>query len=40
LLPRAGGRREWNSCAAMADQGFNGIEQDVVTKIAEWMTRK
>jgi len=24
----------------MAYHGFNGIEQEVVTKIAEWITRK
>ena len=40
LLTFEGGRSEGNSCEAMAYHGFNGIEQEVVTKIAEWMTRK
>jgi len=28
------------TCEAMAYHGYNGIEEEVVTKIAEWITRK
>jgi hypothetical protein len=40
LLTFEGGRTEGDPCQAMAYHGFNGIEQEVVTKIAEWITRK
>jgi hypothetical protein len=35
-----GGRSQGDPCEAMAYHGFNGVEQEVVTKIAEWITRK
>jgi alpha-beta hydrolase superfamily lysophospholipase len=40
LLTFEGGRSEGDPCEAMGYHGFNGIEQEVVTRIAEWMTRK
>jgi pimeloyl-ACP methyl ester carboxylesterase len=40
LLTFEGGRSQGDPCEAMAYHGFNGIEQEVVTKIAQWMTRK
>jgi pimeloyl-ACP methyl ester carboxylesterase len=40
LLTFEAGRSEGDPCEAMAYHGFNGIEQEVVTKIAEWITRK
>ena len=40
LLTFEGGKAQGNPCEAMAYHGFNGIEQEVVTKIAEWITRK
>ena len=40
LLMFEGGKTQGNPCEAMAYHGFNGIEQEVVTKIAEWITRK
>jgi len=40
LLTFEGGKTQGNPCEAMAYHGFNGIEQEVVTKIAEWITRK
>jgi dienelactone hydrolase len=40
LLTFEGGRSEGDPCEPMAYHGFNGIEQEVVTKIAEWITRK
>jgi hypothetical protein len=40
LLTCEGGKAQGNPCEAMAYHGFNGIEQEVVTKIAEWITRK
>jgi len=40
LLTFEGGRTKGDPCQAMAYHGFNGIEQEVVTKIAEWITRK
>ena len=40
LLTFEGGKNKGNPCAAMAYHGFNGIEKEVVTKIADWITRK
>jgi pimeloyl-ACP methyl ester carboxylesterase len=40
LLTFEGGRSQGDPCEAMAYHGFNGIEQEVVTKVAEWITRK
>jgi len=40
LLTIEGGKTQGDPCEAMAYHGFNGIEQQVVTKIAEWITRK
>jgi pimeloyl-ACP methyl ester carboxylesterase len=40
LLTFEGGRTKGDPCQAMAYHGFNGIEQEVVTKIAEWIMRK
>jgi dienelactone hydrolase len=40
LLTFEGGKSRGNPCEAMAYHGFNGIEEEVVTKIAEWLTRK
>jgi dienelactone hydrolase len=40
LLTFEGGKSKGDPCGAMAYHGFNGIEQEVVTKIAEWITRK
>ena len=40
LLTFEGGKTQGNPCEAMAYHGFNGIEKEVVTKIAEWITRK
>jgi dienelactone hydrolase len=37
LLTFEGGKNQGNPCEAMAYHGFNGIEQQVVTKIAEWI---
>lgn len=39
LLTFEGGRSEGDPCEAMAYHGFNGIEEDVVAKIAQWITR-
>ena len=39
LLTFEGGRDQGDPCEAMAYHGFNGIEQEVVKKIAEWITR-
>ncbi len=39
LLTFEGGRDQGDPCEAMAYHGFNGIEKEVVTKIAEWITR-
>ncbi len=38
LVPFEGGLSKGDPCEAMAYHGFNGIEQQVVTKIAEWIT--
>jgi pimeloyl-ACP methyl ester carboxylesterase len=40
LLTFEGGKSQGDPCEAMAYHGFNDIEQEVVTKIAEWITRK
>jgi pimeloyl-ACP methyl ester carboxylesterase len=40
LLTFEGGRSQGDPCEAMAYHGFNGIEQEVVTKVAEWITQK
>jgi pimeloyl-ACP methyl ester carboxylesterase len=40
LLTFEGGRTKGDPCQAMAYHGFNGIEEEVVTKIAEWITAK
>ncbi len=39
LLTFEGGKSQGDPCDAMAYHGFNGIEQEVVAKIAEWITR-
>lgn len=40
LLTFEGGKNQGDPCEAMAYHGFNGIEQQVVTKIAEWIIQK
>jgi hypothetical protein len=40
LLTFEAGRSQGDPCEPMAYHGFNGIEQEVSTKIAEWITRK
>lgn len=40
LLTFEGGNNQGDPCEAMAYHGFNGIEQEVVTKIAVWITQK
>jgi len=40
LLTFEGGVNKGNPCKAKAYHGFNGIEEEVVTQIAEWITRK
>jgi len=40
LLTFEGGKTQGDVCEAMAYHGFNGIEQEVVTKISEWIIRK
>jgi pimeloyl-ACP methyl ester carboxylesterase len=40
LLTFEGGKNQGDPCEAMAYHGFNGIEQEVVTKVGEWITRK
>jgi dienelactone hydrolase len=37
LLTVQGGKDQGDPCKPMAHHGFNGIEQEVVTKIAEWI---
>lgn len=39
LIPFEGGQSKGDPCHAMAYHGFNGIEQQVVSRIAEWITR-
>lgn len=40
LLAFDGGKSQGDPCQAMAYHGFNGIEQEVVTKISEWVIIK
>ena len=40
LLTFAGGQNTGNPCEARAYHGFNGLERDVVGKIADWITAK
>ena len=40
LLTFEGGNTQGDPCEAMAYHGFNGIEKEVVTKIAVWITQK
>lgn len=40
LLTFKGGIDRGDPCEALAYHGFNGLEQDVVTKIAEWIRTK
>ena len=39
LLTVEGGKSQGDPCEAMAYHGFNGIEREVVEKIADWITR-
>ena len=40
LLTFEGGRTQGDPCEGMAYHGFNGMEQKVVGKIADWITRQ
>lgn len=40
LLTFEGGKNQGDPCEAMAYHGFNGIEQEVVARIAAWITWK
>jgi hypothetical protein len=40
LLPVKGGVSQGDPCEAYSHHGFNGIESQVVKKIAEWMLAK
>jgi alpha/beta superfamily hydrolase len=40
LLTFEGGKNHGDSCEAMAYHGFNGIEPEVVRKIADWIVEK
>lgn len=40
LLPFKGGENKGNPCEAFAHHGFNGIESEVVQKIAAWVLEK
>lgn len=40
LLTFEGGKPKGDPCEAMAYHGFNGIEEDVVAKIVDWISRK
>jgi pimeloyl-ACP methyl ester carboxylesterase len=40
LLTVEGGENRGDPCEAMAYHGFNGIEQEVVRKIADWIVEK
>lgn len=40
LLTSEGGKNEGDPCEAMAHHGFNGVEREVVEKIADWITSK
>lgn len=39
LLTVEGGKSQGDPCEAMASHGFNGIGDEVVTKIADWIAR-
>jgi dienelactone hydrolase len=39
FIPVEGGADEGDSCGPLAHHGYNGIERDVVEKIAGWMLR-
>jgi len=38
LISVRGGTSQGDPCEARAYHGYNGIEQDVVTRIADWIT--
>ncbi|HYL80788.1 MAG TPA: hypothetical protein VEU07_08245, partial [Candidatus Acidoferrum sp.] len=40
LLTIEGGQSQGDPCEAKAHHGYNGIEQEVVTKIAEWISQQ
>ena len=40
LIAVRGGKDEGNPCAGRAYHGFNGLEEDVIEKIAAWVTAK
>ncbi len=40
LFAFEGGKSQGDPCQAMAYHGFNGIEQEVVAKISEWIVKK
>jgi len=40
LITFRGGQDRGNPCAALAYHGFNGLEQEVVGKIADWISAK
>jgi hypothetical protein len=39
LVTYKGGENRGDPCEAFAYHGFNGLEKDVVAKIAEWIIR-
>jgi hypothetical protein len=39
LIPVEGGQSKGDPCHAMAYHGFNGIEQQMVSRIAEWIVQ-
>jgi pimeloyl-ACP methyl ester carboxylesterase len=39
FIPVEGGLNEGPACESLAHHGYNGIEREVVGKIAEWMLR-
>lgn len=40
VVPFEGGKSQGNPCEARAYHGFNGIENDVVKQIADWISAK
>jgi hypothetical protein len=40
LMTFRGGENRGDPCEALAYHGFNGLEKDVVAKIAEWIRTK
>jgi hypothetical protein len=40
LIPISGGTSQGDPCEAMAYHGFNGVEHEVVTQIANWIAAK